>query len=176
MSRAKRNLPKPPIRPFQRKRGSEGTTDVAPLMADEMAAAIAEGKLEEYLQREMPDNEYARKLSEMMMGMSGMLPPESGHPSSPPQPPDDVLKAAESGDLKGLKELLQREQQKRTPVAVQATEEVKQEDSASGLTPAEKEMAEELMKIASENNVSIDWIVLRALTFYIREYRKTGRL
>lgn len=176
MSRGKKNLPKPPVRPFQRKRQSEGSTDAAPLMADEMAAAMAEGKLEEYLKREMPDNEYARKLSEMMMGMTGLLPPECGHPASPPHPPDDVMKAAESGDVKGLMGLLQREQGKRAPVTDQVTGEEKPEDSAPAFTPAEKETAEALMKIASENSVSVDWIVLRALRFYIRQYKESGRL
>ena len=38
-----------------------------------MAAAAAEGKLEDFLKQEMPDNEYARNLANMMMGMTGMM-------------------------------------------------------------------------------------------------------
>ena len=38
-----------------------------------MAQAAAEGKLDEFLKQEMPDNEYARNLASMMMGMTGMM-------------------------------------------------------------------------------------------------------
>jgi len=37
-------------------------------MADRMARAIAEGKIEEFLQTEMPGNEKARKLARLMSG------------------------------------------------------------------------------------------------------------
>jgi 3-polyprenyl-4-hydroxybenzoate decarboxylase len=32
------------------------------------------------------------------------------------------------------------------------------------------------MHIASENHVTVDWIIMRALKLYLEEYRKTGRL
>ena len=115
MSEKEKPLPRPPKTPFGRKRRFEGNEEDVSLMADRMGAAMAEGKLEEFLQREMPDNEYARTLAAMMMGMTGMMPPGS-FPSAPekkseehsekteeskppqerlsaPQPPEDVINA-----------------------------------------------------------------------------------
>jgi hypothetical protein len=68
-------LPKPRKAAFGRKKqfGQEEGQDA--LLADRLAAAMAEGKLEEFLKQEMPDNEYARSLATMMMGMTGMMPP-----------------------------------------------------------------------------------------------------
>lgn len=179
MSEKEKPLPKPPNTPFGRKRHFEEKEDDVPLMADRMAAAMAEGKLNEFLQKELPDNEYATKLAEMMMGMTGMLPPE-GLPSAPDvavsQPPEDVLKAAHSGDVKGLKELLEREHGKRMPDTEADITEEKEVDNSPGLSSIEKETIEDLMKIASDNKLSIDWVVLRALTLYVQEYQKTGRL
>ena len=73
MSKQEKLLPKPPNTPFGRKRHFEEDESKDPLIADEMVQAMAEGKLEEFLKKELPDNEYARKLAEMMMGMTGML-------------------------------------------------------------------------------------------------------
>jgi hypothetical protein len=94
MSKKEKPLPTPPGTPFGGKKRYKVDEGKEPLMANEMAQAMAEGRLEEYLQNELPDSEYARKLTEMMMGMTGMMPPE------------DVVNAAEKGDVKGLIELL----------------------------------------------------------------------
>jgi len=75
MSEKERPLPKPPTTPFGRKRPFEEKEDNAPLMADRLAAAMAEGTLDEFMKQELPDNEHARTLAMMMMGMSGMMPP-----------------------------------------------------------------------------------------------------
>lgn len=196
MSEKEKPLPKPPNTPFGKKRRFEETKEDVPLMADQMAAAMAEGKLNEFLQKELPDNEYAVTLARMMMGMTGMLPPEGlpsepdkkseersevaeeiGSSQSPPaaQPPEDVLKAVHSGDVEGLMGLLEREHKKRMPDTESVAEE-KGADNSPGLTPVEKETIEKIMKIASDNKLSVDWVVLRALQLYAQEYQRTGRL
>ena len=146
-------------------------------MADRMASAIAEGKLEEFLHKELPDNEHARALAKMMLGMSGILPPEklSAPPSSPSLPPEDVLAAAGTGDIKGLVELLEREHRKRVSSPEGLSEE-KEEAAPQDFTQAQKEAIERMVRIASENDVTLDWIVLRAFKRYIEEYRRTGLL
>ena len=197
MSEKEKPLPEPPKTPLGRKRFEEREEDV-PLMADRMAVAMAEGKLEEFMKKELPDNDYARTLASMMMGMTGMmpsgvLPPLSGkapaersdktEEANPPegissgvQTPEDVINAVQSGDVKNVMEILAREHKKRSPGSASILAEEKKTDDIPGLGDVEKETLNQLIKIASENNVSIDWTVLRALKLYIREYRKTGRL
>jgi hypothetical protein len=196
VSEKEKPLPKPPKTPLGKKRFKEGEEDV-PLMADRMAVAMAEGKLEEFMKQEMPDNDYARTLASMMMGMTGMtpsgvLPPLSGkapqgsdktEEADPPegissgvQTPEDVINAVQSGDVKNVMEILAREHKKRSPGSASILAEERKTDDIPGLSDVEKETLNQLIKIASENNVSIDWTVLRALKLYIREYRKTGRL
>jgi len=190
MSEKERPLPKPPTTPFGRKRPFEEKEDNAPLMADRLAAAMAEGRLDEFMKQELPDNEHARTLAMMMMGMSGMMPPQGlpsvqenepqGQSVNPPsEPSEDVVKAAKEGDVKGLMDILQKEHKKRSS-ATGATEEgmapEKTEDDSSAIGKVEKETLDRLMDIASRNNLSMDWIVLRALRVYVEEYQKTGRL
>src|SRR6266540_6002203 len=78
-------LPKPPNKAFGNKKRFEEEDDQSTLIADRMAAAMAEGKLDEFIKQELPDNEYARNLVSMMMGMTGML-PMGGGPASSPSP------------------------------------------------------------------------------------------
>jgi len=40
----------------------------------------------------------------------------------------------------------------------------------------EKEVLDELIKIASANSVTLDWLIMRALKVYMQEYQKTGKL
>ena len=49
-------------------------------------------------------------------------------------------------------------------------------EASPAVSAPEKEVLDSLMKIASENNASIDWLILRALKLYIEEHEKTGRL
>lgn len=188
MSEKERPLPKPPTTPFGRKRSFEENEENAPLMADRMAAAMAEGTLDEFIKQELPDNEHARTLAMMMMGMSGMIPPQ-GFPSSvqgneppagpltpPSEPPEGVVKAAKEGDVKGLMEILQREHTKRSSAPGENIMPEKTEESPPAIGLVEKETLDQLMDIASKNNLSMDWIVLRALRLYVEEYHKTGRL
>ena len=197
MSEKEKPLPRPPTSAFGRKRRFEENEGDVPLMADRIAAAMAEGKLEEFMKEEMPDNDYARTLATMMMGMTGMMPGAFPSPSgkeaeehsekteevklpeetpSPVQPPEDVINAVHAGDVKGVMEILAREHKKMNPESESIPTEEKKTDDTPGLNDIEKETLNQLIKIASENNVSMDWTVLRALSLYIREYQKTGRL
>jgi hypothetical protein len=40
----------------------------------------------------------------------------------------------------------------------------------------EKEVVEQFIRIASENNVSIDWLFFRAIKQYVEDYKKTRKL
>lgn len=200
MSRKNKSLPKPPITAFGRKKRFEDGEEQAPLMADRMAAAMVEGKLEDFLKEELPDNERARDLAMMMMGMTGMVPSgdppsvqkkESIGPSSDAaesvshsempgsaEIPGEVMSATRSGDVKGLMDLLQKEHEKRTGEAPSFGQKTSDPSTAPAqdLPAFEKEILDELIRIASENNVSLDWVILRALKLYVREFKRTGRL
>jgi hypothetical protein len=182
-------LPKPPATPFGGRKAFAREEDQEPLTADRMAAAMAEGKLDEFLQQEMPDNEYARNLATMMMGMTGMMPvadapagtPEGASPeqtSATGTVPEDVRRAVLSGDAQGLVDMLRREHRKRSPGAAEelpeaaAAEPVKTQD----IPAIDKELIDALVQVAQDNSVSLDWIILRAIKVYIQEYRKTGKL
>ncbi len=192
-------LPTPPTTAFGRKRPPEQSEDQGGLVADRMAAAMAEGKLDEFLKKEVPDNEYARNLASMMMGMTGMM-PMAGPTASPPPPvqeqqpeasgiraaempastevPEDVRKAIENGDVKGLKEILRREYLKRTPGAElgMSEEAAPPQPQASGMPTIDKELIDAMVQIAKDNSVTMDWMILRAIKVYVQEYQKTGKL
>lgn len=196
-------LPTPPNRAFGNKKRFEQDEDQSTLIADRMAAAMAEGKLDEFIRQEMPDNEYARNLTSMMMGMTGMLPMGGGPTASPspaqeqqPAPvettgivpeerispaaevPEDVRKAIESGDVKGLKDILRREYLKRTPGADpgMSEEAVPSQPQATGMPAIDKDVIDAMIQIAKDNSVTMDWMILRAIKVYVQEYQKTGRL
>lgn len=197
MSIKERDLPKPGKTPFSRKRPeNEGQDDL--LMADQMAMAAAEGKLNEYLEQEIPEGEYAKKLAMMMMGMTGILPHEGGmsvdqkalrspaeagetgqvqEGETGPAVPEDVVNAVQSGDVEKLKDLLAREKQRRAPDSVEASEEdLKPNQCQPSPSMIEKDILDALIKVAFENKLSIDWLMARALKLYLEEYQKTGRL
>ena len=197
MPKKEKPLPKPPSTPFGRKRSFEDNENRGPLMADQMAMAMSQGKLDEFLQKELPDNEHARKLAEMMMGMSGMMPSggfsgnpvpkteeftkapeEHGERSSEARPPEDIVNAVQAGDLQGLMGLLAKEHAKRTGSSITDTpHEGKNSIAPSSAGPAvDKEVIDLLMKIASDNDLSLDWLFFRALKRYVEEYKKTGNL
>jgi hypothetical protein len=188
MSEKEKPLPKPPGRALRRKIFHEGEDDT-PILADKIAEALAEGKLDEFMEREIPDSEQARTLVSMMMGMTGMLPPEglqeagekkASGPSpekasekAPPaaEPPEDLRQAAQTGDIETLAGLLKREFGKRQGCAVDTASEA----NAGGAT-IKRDDIDRLLRIASDNGLSPDWIILRAIKLYIREYESTGRL
>jgi len=201
MSEKDNPLPNPLKTPFGRRRtGEDEEGPRQPLMADRMALAMAEGRLDEFMKENLPDNEQARQLAMMMMsmtGMAGMMPP-TGFPapdqesraavSSDPKPhegeaageetqvPEDVMQAVHAGDMHQLMELLRREHQKRTGSDISPPP----PDAALGFNTAptgiEKEVLDQMLEIASANGVTLDWLILRAIKVYIEEYRKTGKL
>ncbi len=190
-------LPKPPTSHFGRKERSH-QEDQTTLLADRMAAAVAEGKLDEFLKQEMPDNEYARNLATMMMGMTGMMPAggaavsshttengdksqslesaTSGQTPSAEEVPGDVKEAIQGGDVRGLMDLLRREHQKRTPGADTKPAAEAAASQPVGQPTIDKELIDALIRIATDNSVALDWIMLRAIKLYVQEYQKTGRL
>jgi hypothetical protein len=196
MSKRGRDLPKPKKTPFGKNRHEdEGQDDL--LMADRMALAAAEGRLDECLEQEIPEGEYARKLTTMMMGMTGILPQEGAsaddHQKSStskaadtervsegvaaPAVPEDVAAAARAGDVEQLKELLAREKGCRTAGRAMAAE----EDRTPGeVQPSpsifQKDLLDALIRVAADNGLTVDWLLARALKLYLEEYQKTGRL
>ncbi len=198
MSRKNKSLPKPPTTAFGRKKRFEDGEEQSPLMADRMAAAMAEGKLEDFLKEELPDNERARDLAMMMMGMTGMVPSgdpppvqkkESIGPSSDAAESvshseipgsaeihGEVMSAIRSGDVKGLMGLLRREHQKRMPDAETTPGEEAAATSPLDQPTIDKELIDAFIRIASDNSVTPDWIILRAIKIYVEEYKKTGKL
>lgn len=195
MSGKDKSLPKPPNTPFGRKKRFENSESTPPLIADKMAMAMAKGSLDEFIQEELPDNEHARKLAEMMMGMTGMTDMmSSGKPvsdkkksdtnpvqakggkSSFDQPPEDVVNAVKSGDVQELTDLLKREHNKRSPNSVTDNVKDKKKKPASSQATIEKATIEQMIKIAADNDLSIDWIFFRALKKYVEDYQKTGDL
>ncbi len=200
MTKKENPLPKPPNSAFGRKNRFEQQDEQSALLADRLAGAMAEGKLDEFIKQEMPDNEYARNLTNMMMGMTGML-PMGGAPTDPtPQerqprpsetlpgdvaPPevkastevlDEVRKAIEGNDVKSLMHLLQQEHSKRSS----GSESGPAEEAIAAPSPPQpaidKDHVDTLLQIAKDNGVSVDWLILRAIKVYVQEYQKTGRL
>ena len=198
MSENEKPLPKPPKTPFGKKRMSEEEREgQPPLMADQMAMAAATGNLDEFMQQNIPDNEHARKLAMMMMGMTGMMPPgafpgagaetmqpplaatqpeQSGEVSPATEVPEDVRQAIMSGNMEELKGLLIREHQRRTGSTIEEVSPAQKAGFNTAPTGIEKEVLDELIQIASANSVTLDWLILRALKVYLQEYQKTGRL
>lgn len=199
MSEDETPLPRPPKTAFGKARMSEEEKEgQPPLMADQMAMAAAMGNLDQFMQQNIPDNEHARKLAMMMMGMTGMMPP-GGFPGSgieamqPPlaaaQPkqtaeaasetevPEDVRQAIMSGNMEELKGLLMREHARRTGAKVfEETPQIHEPGFNTAPSVIEKEVLDELIGIASANSVTLDWLIMRALKVFIQEYQKTGRL
>ncbi len=89
---------------------------------------------------------------------------------------EDVLKAVKAGDVKSLKDLLDREHRKRMPDAIVSP--ISEENTARFLEQPgiEKDLFDDILKIASDNNLTPDWVLIRALKVYVREYQRTGRL
>jgi len=192
MSSHDRPLPKPPKTPFGAARpSSEQTPDG--LLSDRMAEAAVQGKLDEFLRTELPDSEEARTLAKMMMGMSGMMPAEgmaatkpllqtsTGEEDPAAAIPADVFKAVQGGDVKGLVDLLRKEHQKRSPGGQTAVIGEAAPPEGTAVQPAGqpvigKELIDALIRIAADNGVTLDWIILRAVKVYVEEYTRTGKL
>ncbi len=185
-----RPLPEPETSAFGRKSRFEDK-EKPPLMADDIARAAAEGRLEELFGEKIPDGEYSRALVSMLMGMTGISsfarPSGNAEASgdrdtagSVPQPPVGVLKAVRDGDVSGLMGLLRDEHVKRSsgnegPAVPDPAAGPKKSDLSAQPTIG-KDVIDGLISIASDNGVSLDWLILRALKMYVRGYRETGRL
>jgi hypothetical protein len=193
MADQEKPLPKPPKQAFGFQKPAQDQVGQE-LLADRMAAAAAVGKLEEFLKENMPDSEHAQALAKMMMGMTGMMPTGGMTAPMPPiQPPaakegsaadipEDVFKAVQGGDVKGLMDLLRKEHQKRSPgdQTAEAEKPAPREETLTqqptGQPMIDKELIDALVRIAADNSVTLDWIILRAVKVYVEEYRKTGKL
>jgi hypothetical protein len=193
-------LPTPPTVPFGRKKQFEDNKGHESLTADRMAAALAEGRLDEFIKQEMPDNEYARNLASMMLGMTGMMPgtdviqgvPSALNPHQPPSAeseipehetaahdiPEDIQSAIKGGDVQGVMDILRREYLKRSPEANAGLPKTQTAEShMPGNMPVfDKETIDALISIAKENDVTLDWLILRAIKVFVREYANSGRL
>ncbi|MHB8845524.1 MAG: hypothetical protein ACYC7L_12370 [Nitrospirota bacterium] len=193
MTDREKPLPKPPKKAFGHQKPAEERGGQE-LLADQMAVAAAEGRLDEFLKENMPDSEHAQTLARMMMGMTGMMPmpgmtapTPSAQPSITPEVsatvvPEEVFKAVQGGDVKGLVDLLRKEHQKRSPgeQLAEADKPAPSEEATAqqptGQPTIDKELIDALVRIASDNSVTLDWIILRAVKVYVEEYRKTGKL
>jgi len=90
--------------------------------------------------------------------------------------PEEVRAAIQSGDIQGLMGLLRKEHQKRAPDAMQEQAVPEQAPIAQGMPTIDKELIDELIAIAKDNSVTLDWIILRAIRIYVQEYQKSGKL
>ena len=200
MTENDRPLPTPPRSRF----GRDSREDAGPassMISDRMALAAAEGRLEEFLQHEIPEGDHARNLAMMMMGMSGMMPmeipaelPQAVSTHSPPPPasdaqtanspevPPEVLAAIQQGNVASLMGILHAEHAKRAAPGA-AAEEAPQapaapsaERPAAGPAGIDAAIIDELIRVSADNDVTVDWLMLRAVKLYVEEYRKTGRL
>lgn len=191
MPKDEKPLPEPPRRAVGAGEGLDERTKNPFLMADRMAMAMAQGNLEEFLDKELPENENARKLAMMMLGMSGMAPvqgPDAGDQRSPVEAegqgapeegspaPEEVMRAAAGGDVQGLMALLKAEYEKRHAGSGPSEHPAAAPAEPGSEAIGEKEILDRLVRIASENSLSVDWLVTRALKVYVLEYLKTGKL
>ncbi|MDA8173190.1 MAG: hypothetical protein M0018_01215 [Nitrospiraceae bacterium] len=199
MPRKGRPLPEPP----RGKRFGESAGG-GELIFDKLQEAAAEGKLEKFIHDNIPGGGHAQKLTEMMMGMSGMpvtgMPP-SGKPeakaggAAKEKVPTDVLQAVREGNVGALQGLLKREHEKHEVAAGTAAGVIaggkgakkkkgKAEDAMAGQVNAvqftgslvEKEVIDSLMEIAVDNGLQMDWLIMRALKLYVKKYQETGQL
>ena len=69
-------------------------------------------------------------------------------------------------------EILRREHAKRSA----DPEQVPEQESGEGQSSLEKQLLDDLVKIAADNSVTLDWLISRALALYVRDYTATGRL
>ena len=198
MPKKERALPQPP-----RKKTGPGFSqeeETGGLVFDKLQEAMAEGRMEEFMKENMPEGQHARKLVEIMMGMSGggpftgkmegaegNAPNKTGANSSeagkpPMKVPKDVLQAAMEGNVGTLADLLKREHGEPGPQRGKKKTEggtihkegpLPEEKNVSLL---EKEIMDSLLEIAVDNNLDMDWLIYRALKLYIKKYRETGQL
>lgn len=184
----KRALPEPP----GRKGGGRTVPGGEGLIFDELQMAMAGGekKLEEFMKENLPEGKYARKLTELMMGMSGMAPLENPSRAPGREMPEEMLHAARSGDVRELSKLLASERETKSAPAKEVKKSGKGkkpaaatpkggealQTEAGGQSLMEKELVDSLYEISVDMGLPMDWLIQRALKLYIRKYRETGQL
>lgn len=182
MSEKERPLPQPPRKSAFGPRRFESEEQQQSLMADRLAAAMCEGRLEDFLKEELPESEYAGRLVSLMMGMTGMAPAVPGAEATSPGerpaavPPPELLKAVRAGDSSEISAILKREHERRSSSAPDSPARPEGKSAGPEVSAEERDILDRLVEIASRNGVSIDWIILRALKLYIRDHSQTGRL
>jgi hypothetical protein len=71
--------------------------------------------------------------------------------------------------------MLRAEHAKRSGEGPAAAEAPRQ-PAAEARAGIDAAIVEELLRISADNDVAVDWLMLRAVKLYVEEYRKTGRL
>ena len=104
--------------------------------------------------------------------------------------PPEVLAATMQGDVAGLVSMLRAEHGRRSGACVPegAPAEAPSAPAGAGAPqPAagaagapqagiDRAVVDEMIRVAAENQVTVDWLVLRAVKLYLEEHRRTGRL
>lgn len=184
MPKKEKPLPRPKKTPFGVVRDHEDDGEEAPLTADRMMLAMSEGKLEEFLDSELPGNQYARALADMMMGMTGMLPSfNAAQPIKNEGGLNEAGQPAASIELSGGSEEIESILKKQFEEGPAVTDTPPSGDSSfhpelqgSMLGAIDKQTLEDFINIAKENHLSMDWLMLRAVRLFVQDYKKTGRL
>jgi len=115
---------------------------------------------------------------------------ESGEEIKGIVPSEEIMKATMSGDVKKLTALLKeaaagmgggsdKNSQHRVSDGAGAQESASDNDAQPAGTSdgyMEKQQLEMLIRMASENGVSVDWIINRAIKLYLQDYQNTGRM
>jgi hypothetical protein len=183
MPKKKSPLPIPPGSAFGPRKRLRGKPEDESLLADKMALALSQGRLNDFLAEEFPGNENARKLADVMMQMTGMAP--TARPATPPERPRKGKRGATGKEPPGAANPSATETAETLASLLGGTR--KEDAERAGTTRGEaggpgveafldKDVIDTLMKIAEENKVSIDWVMARALRLYARDYITTGRI
>ncbi|HEY6000888.1 MAG TPA: hypothetical protein VI078_16495 [bacterium] len=107
--------------------------------------------------------------------------------------PPEVLAATMQADIAGLMSLLRAEHERRGGVCAPPSETsapvppvASADEGAPVLTAPsaadraqpgiDQALIDELIRVAADNQVTVDWLLLRAVKLYVEEYRRTGRL
>jgi len=203
MSPKKKSLPTPPRKAFGHGPRSGSDERSRPSLEEGLAQAAARGRLDEYISENFGESGNARRLAEMMMEMTGMIQApaassgtvekkaknvdssEKQSESGKTSVPGDIIAAASSGNVGELIQLLKREQGKisgEKDVSAKSGGKPQRKKTGKKVAGAEdqgfieKKVLDQLIKIASDNNVTMDWLIARALSLYVRDYLATGRM
>ncbi|MFC1769914.1 hypothetical protein ACFLZI_02510, partial [Nitrospirota bacterium] len=166
MSNKDKPLPRPPQTPFGKKRCFKNEELSEEALSDKMDIAMADigGTLPKEVN--VPQNEQEHLDVTIPTGL----------------PDEELINAVMSGDVELLTRLLKKEHAKsqgspapETATSEQSTPEdlpkddytLSDEEPSTTNSSIEKHTMMKLFKIASENDVSVDWIINRALKLYV---------